>query len=131
EPGRDAICLDHVSYRYPPSLLDGRRQEGQLALRDVTLHVEQGCNLGIIGPNGAGKSTLIKIMLGLLDGYTGTAKIAGMHPRQACRRGDILGYVPQRAEVEWRFPLTAGQVVRMGLVGKTGPFRWYRREDRD
>src|SRR5690606_29237944 len=65
-PGSDAVCLQEVSYRYPDRLLDGQRRAGHLALKGVTLHVEQGCNLGIIGPNGAGKSTLIKIMLGLL-----------------------------------------------------------------
>ncbi|MFW6059280.1 MAG: metal ABC transporter ATP-binding protein [Phycisphaeraceae bacterium] len=127
-PTGDAICLDHVSYRYPRA--EGNGNGGVLALDDVTLHVEQGCNLGIIGPNGAGKSTLVRIMLGLLEGYTGSVRIAGMSPREACRRGDVIGYVPQRPTVEWRFPVTAQQVVRMGLVGKTGWLRWYRKEDR-
>ncbi|MFW6031832.1 MAG: metal ABC transporter ATP-binding protein [Phycisphaeraceae bacterium] len=129
KPARDAICLDRVSYRYPVDA-PGDRRAGQLALKDVTLHVEQGCNLGIIGPNGAGKSTLIKIMLGLLEPSAGEVHIGGMTPREATRRGDIIGYVPQRPEVEWRFPITAGQVVRMGLVGKTGLLRWFRRSDR-
>ncbi len=128
---RDAICLENVSYRYPPRVLDGRQAKGTLALRDVTLHVEHGCNLGIIGPNGAGKTTLIKIILGLITGYAGQVHVMGMSPAQACRRGDIIGYVPQRADVEWRFPLTATQVVRMGLVGKTGLLRWHARADRD
>ena len=130
DAARDAICLEGVSYRYPPRVLDGRQAGGTLALKDVTLHVEQGCNLGIIGPNGAGKTTLIKIILGLLTGYQGEVHVMGMAPAEACRRGDVIGYVPQRADVEWRFPITAGQVVRMGLVGKTGLLRWYSRADR-
>ena len=129
-PTQDAICLDNVSYRYPPQALQGRADHGPYAIRNVTLHVQQGCNLGIIGPNGAGKSTLIKIMLGLLEGYTGSVQVMNRSPRQACRQGDILGYVPQRADVEWRFPLTATQVVRMGLVGKTGLLRRYSRQDK-
>ncbi len=129
-PQHDAICLDHVSYRYPADVLTGGAAAPP-ALDDVTLHVEYGCNLGIIGPNGAGKSTLIKVMLGLLDGYTGSVRIAGMSPKEACHRGDVIGYVPQRPTVEWRFPVTAAQVVRMGLVGKTGLFRWYRKADRE
>ncbi len=131
-PGGDAICLDHVSFSYGSTpVTDPTPGRANLALRDVTLHIEQGCNLGIIGPNGAGKTTLIKIMLGLLPGYTGSVSIMGLTPRQACRRGDIVGYVPQRHEVEWRFPLTAQQVVMMGLTGKTGLFRRHRQSDRD
>lgn len=130
-PRTDAICLDRVSYRYPGSSQGQATGEGPggLALRDVTLHIEQGCNLGIIGPNGAGKTTLLKILLGLVEGYTGSVSVQGLTPRQACRRGDIIGYVPQRHDVEWRFPVSVRQVVRMGLVGKTGLFRRHRAED--
>jgi zinc transport system ATP-binding protein len=125
----DAICVDHVSFGYKT---DGKRFDSAgLALADVTLHIEQGSSLGIIGPNGAGKTTLLKIMLGLLDGYTGGVHVLGLSPRAACRRGDLIGYVPQRHNVEWRFPLTVRQVVRMGLVGKTGLFRRYAQDDLD
>ena len=95
----------------------------------MTLHVEQGCRLGIIGPNGAGKTTLLKIMLGLLEGYSGVVRLMERSPAEACRRGGIVGYVPQRHETEWRFPVTVRQVVRMGLVGKAGLFRRYARDD--
>src|SRR6266566_657882 len=81
----DAICVDRVNFRYPAAGTDSQR----LTLRDVTLHVEQGCSLGIIGPNGAGKTTLLKIMLGLLDGYTGSVRIMALPPAAACRRGAI------------------------------------------
>jgi zinc transport system ATP-binding protein len=122
----DAVCIDDVTYRYP------QRGGGErVALRGVTLHVPAGCNLGIIGPNGAGKSTLIRIVLGLIDGYTGHVTVAGMTPRDACRRGGVIGYVPQRHDAEWRFPLSVRQVVRMGLVGKTGLLRRHSREDLD
>ncbi|MDX1682634.1 MAG: metal ABC transporter ATP-binding protein [Phycisphaeraceae bacterium] len=127
-PARDAVCLESVGYRYPPPPLAGRRQ-GTVALKDVTLHVERGCSLGIIGPNGGGKSTLIKIMLGLLEADEGSVEVLGMAPAKACRKGDIVGYVPQRPEVEWRVPLTVEQVVMMGLTGRTGLFRRHRRSD--
>ncbi len=133
-PERDAICLEHVTFRYPDSggrMAGNGREGGTLALRDVTLHVERGCNLGIIGPNGGGKTTLLKLMLGLLDGYEGSIRVAGLTPREATRRGDIVGYVPQRSEAEWRFPVSARQVVRMGLVGRTGLWHRFRREDLD
>ncbi len=121
----DAVCVDRVSYRYP----DAGAESQRLTLRDVTLHVERGCSLGIIGPNGAGKTTLLKIMLGLLDGYSGSVQIMGLSPADACRHGGTIGYVPQRHEAEWRFPVTVRQVARMGLVGKTGMFRRHSRDD--
>lgn len=117
----DAICIDRLSFRY------GRVQ----ALREVTLHVDTGCILGIIGPNGGGKTTLLKIMLGLLEGYEGSVQVLGRQPLDVCRRGDLVGYVPQRHEYERRFPANVRQVVRMGLAGRAGLFRRYRREELD
>ena len=54
-----------------------------------------------------------------------------MTPREAVRRGGVIGYVPQRAQFEWQFPVSAEQVVMMGLTGKTGLFRRHSRADRD
>lgn len=46
-------------------------------LKGVNLDVYKGQIIGYIGPNGAGKSTTVKIMLGLVTGYTGEVKILG------------------------------------------------------
>lgn len=118
--GADMICIDRVSFAYDTTP----------ALEEVTLHVEPGCNLGIIGPNGGGKTTLLKIILGLIEGYRGTVRIAGLTPREVCRRGDVVGYVPQRQTFESSFPVSVRQVVRMGLTGKTGLFRRHTADDR-
>ncbi len=117
----DALCVENLSFSY------GDTQ----ALKNITMHVEAGCNLGIIGPNGGGKTTLLKIILGLLDGYSGSVTVMGMTPREVCRRGDIVGYVPQRHLFEQRFPVSVRQVVRMGLVGKTGLLRRHSKADLD
>ena len=109
----DAICLDNVSYRYP---------DGTLALEDVTLHVAAGSMLAIVGPNGAGKTTLLKLILGVLRPAQGTVKVMNMSPDHARRRGDVLGWVPQRPSVRWDFPVVVSQVVQMGLLGKVGLF---------
>lgn len=121
--GAEIICVDRLSYAYP---------DGTEALRDVSLHVTAGSTLAVVGPNGAGKTTLLKILLGLLDGYTGGVRVAGMAPADARRRGDVVSWVPQRAKMHWDFPVTVEQVVRMGLARKTrGLLRRYARADLD
>jgi ABC-2 type transport system ATP-binding protein len=69
-------------------------------LKGIDLDVYKGQIIGYIGPNGAGKSTTVKIMLGLVQGYTGEIKIFG----QDISNGDIeykrrIGYVPEIAEI--------------------------------
>lgn len=69
-------------------------------LNGINLEVYRGQIIGYIGPNGAGKSTTIKIILGLVEGYTGEVKILG----QDISDGNIeykkkIGYVPETAEI--------------------------------
>ncbi len=120
DEAHDIVCVDDVSYRSGPVQ----------ALENVTLHVESGCNLGIVGPNGGGKTTLLRIMLGLLDGYEGSVRLQGMAPKQVCRRGDVVGYVPQKHEFEPNFPVSVKQVVAMGLVGRR-KLGWLNRADQE
>lgn len=69
-------------------------------LKGINLEVYKGQIIGYIGPNGAGKSTTIKLMLGLIEGYTGEIKVFG----QDISDGNIqykkrIGYVPEVAEI--------------------------------
>lgn len=48
-----------------------------VALKDLTLDVEEGEIFGFLGPNGAGKTTTIKILLGLIFPTAGHATILG------------------------------------------------------
>ncbi|AWI05315.1 ABC transporter ATP-binding protein [Clostridium drakei] len=69
-------------------------------LRGIDLDVYKGQIVGYIGPNGAGKSTTVKIMLGLLEGYTGHIEILGYD----ISNGSVeykrkIGYVPEVAEI--------------------------------
>ena len=89
-----------------------------LVLKDVSLHVETGTTLGLIGPNGGGKTTLIRLLLGLLKPTRGTIKVDGVSPDVAVRRGNVIGYLPQNPTLpDGRFPISARQVARLGLVG--------------
>lgn len=103
--------------------------EQQSVLQGINLLVERGTTLGLIGPNGGGKTTLIRILLGLLQPTAGTVKIAGLPPRQAIRRGDLIGYLPQNPQVPTQFPVSVRQVVHLGLAGKTGMLRPYQLDD--
>jgi manganese/zinc/iron transport system ATP- binding protein len=42
-----------------------------------------------------------------------------------------VGYLPQRASVDWDFPITALQVVAMGRYPRVGWFRWLPRAERE
>ncbi|HEY0008087.1 MAG TPA: ABC transporter ATP-binding protein [Tepidisphaeraceae bacterium] len=89
-------------------------------LWDVDLDVPAGTLVGVVGPNGAGKSTLIKAVLGLVPTLSGRVNIFGKpYPEQRAR----VGYVPQRESVDWDFPISAIEVVAMGLYGRIGWFK--------
>ena len=77
------------------SVSDLRRDfRGVHALRGVSLSVEAGEIHALLGPNGAGKTTLLRILIGLVDPTSGTARIGGIDPsdRQALQRA--VGFVP-------------------------------------
>jgi zinc transport system ATP-binding protein len=92
-------------------------------LRDINLTADEGSTLGVIGNNGGGKTTLLRLILGLRQPQRGTIRIGGYSPREAARRGDVFGYVPQNPAAPENFPISVRDVARLGLVGKTGLFR--------
>ncbi len=93
-------------------------------LWDVDLDLPEGKLVGVIGPNGAGKSTLIKAILGLVPTASGEVKFYGGTLR---KHRALVGYVPQRESVDWDFPVSALDVVAMGLYRRIGWFRRIRR----
>jgi zinc transport system ATP-binding protein len=107
-----------------PPLVACRRLDyaaGQrLALKQVELSVAPGETLGIIGPNGGGKTTLIRLIAGLLTPTRGEVRVAGLNPADACRHGNIIGYLPQLPQLDRRLPLSVHQLVELGLAGKLG-----------
>ncbi|HSI35007.1 MAG TPA: ATP-binding cassette domain-containing protein, partial [Tepidisphaeraceae bacterium] len=76
------ISFDHVDFAYG---------DQQPVLQHVTLTVEAGSTLGLIGPNGGGKTTMMRLMLGQHRPTRGKVTVAGLTPRQAVRRGDVIG----------------------------------------
>ena len=66
-----AIVLDRVTKRY------GSGERGVLALDQISLSIPRGTVFGLLGPNGAGKTTVIKLLTGISDLTSGTARVAG------------------------------------------------------
>ncbi|MGD9676463.1 MAG: metal ABC transporter ATP-binding protein, partial [Candidatus Bipolaricaulia bacterium] len=98
----------------------------QTALEDVTFDLPAGARLAVVGPNGAGKSTLLKAIAGILPGDRGSIAVHGVAPE-----GHIcIAYLPQRSEVDWRFPVTVADAVMMGRTGRLGPLHRPKESDR-
>jgi zinc transport system ATP-binding protein len=74
-----------------------------LSAVDLTVHEREVVSL--IGPNGAGKTTLIRVLLGLLK------PVAGRVSRQPEL---VIGYVPQRIQMDPILPLTVRRFLTIG-----------------
>ncbi len=96
----------------------------EAVLRDVDLTIHRDDFLAILGPNGGGKTTLVKVLLGLLEPWDGTVR------RHTSNRRGALGYVPQLAEFDKRFPVRVLDMVLMGRLGLRGALRRYTARDR-
>ncbi len=80
-------------------------------LWDIDFELPQGQIIGIVGPNGSGKSTLLKAIMGLVPLSSGFSKI---FDKELDLVREKVAYVPQRESVDWNFPATVEDVVRMG-----------------
>ena len=96
------------------------RLGGRPVLREVDLSVERGELVGLIGPNGAGKTTLLRALLGLLRPAAGRVRVEGERVRPG---RTPIGYVPQRQEFAWDFPISVEDVVMSGRTGELGLLR--------
>ncbi|MCH4885939.1 ABC transporter ATP-binding protein [Acidaminobacter sp. JC074] len=92
-----------------------------VALKNISFNIEPKSFLGIIGPNGGGKSTLIKALLGLKKPDSGRIEV---------KQGKKIGYVPQFAEFDQRFPISVNEVIMSGVIkGKKLTFKKYSKEE--
>jgi len=90
---------------------------GKIVLQSLNFLVPHGARVAVVGPNGAGKSTLFKSLVGLLPLRAGSILIHGL---PLGNHQDCVAYVPQREDVDWRFPVSVYDVVMMGRFGQMG-----------
>ncbi|MDZ4719603.1 MAG: ABC transporter ATP-binding protein [Roseiflexaceae bacterium] len=110
--GAAALELDHIKVTH-----SGRNTP---VVQGISLEVAQGELVALVGPNGAGKSTILKAIAGLLPTQAGSISIFGL-PIGACHHR--VAYLPQRGEIDWRFPVS---VRRMVLTGRYVHLGWLR-----
>ena len=54
-----------------------KKFKGQIAVDNVSLHIEENSVYGLLGPNGAGKSTILKMIAGILKPSSGVIEMNG------------------------------------------------------
>ncbi len=120
--------MNHIPAHLQIQDLDVRYDNNpRLALDNVSFSVPEGTRVAIVGPNGAGKSTLFKAIVGLLPRERGSISI---HNGAANTLQECVAYVPQREQVDWRFPVNVQDVVMMGRYGSLGWFKRPAKKDR-
>lgn len=119
-PGAPALAARSVSAGYAGA--------AGLALREVSLRVPAGARVALVGPNGSGKSTLLKAVAGLLPVASGEISIYG-NPVGACHHR--VAYLPQRGEIDWRFPIGVQRLVMTGRYVHLGWLKRPGRRDRE
>lgn len=96
------------------------------ALNGVSLRVPSGTRIALVGPNGAGKSTLLKVAAGLLKPQSGEVLLFGnVYGLCHCH----VAYLPQRGELDWKFPINVRRLVMTGRYVHLGWFKSPTRED--
>lgn len=89
----------------------GLERDGRWLVRGVGFDIMPGQIVTLIGPNGSGKSTTAKMAIGVSTPSEGEAQ----------RRADLrIGYVPQKLNIDWTFPLTVERFIHLtGRIEKS------------
>jgi NitT/TauT family transport system ATP-binding protein len=85
---------------------------GTVALKDVSLEIEEGEFISLIGPSGCGKSTLLRIIGDLIEPTQGVATVNGKPARQARKDRDYGIVFQDPVLYDWR---TVGRNIALPL----------------
>lgn len=115
-----ALAVENLTAGYPNA--------PKPAVRNVSFDIPEGTLAALVGPNGAGKSTILKAVAGLIPFHSGSINVFGLPPGGCHHR---TAYLPQRGEIDWRFPVTVERLVLTGRYVHLGWLRWPGRKDYD
>ncbi len=87
--------------------------EQRSAIEDISATIGTGEIVSLVGPNGAGKSTILRVLAGILPPSHGEVRFRGS---PICEPDRSVVYVPQRAGVDWSFPVNVLDVTLMGRI---------------
>jgi ABC-2 type transport system ATP-binding protein len=97
------VDLDCISKSY----------SSKVAVRDLSLRIEQGTMFGLLGPNGAGKTSTIRMMVGMTLPDSGTVRLFD----EPFRRDHLrrVGYLPEERGLYKRMKVIE-QLIFMGQL---------------
>jgi ABC-2 type transport system ATP-binding protein len=97
------------------------------AVDDVSFSIRRGEIFGFLGPNGAGKSTTFKMLCGLLQPTSGSARVTGLDLKSAAAEARRrLGYMAQKFSLYGDLSVKQNLAFFAGAYGLAGK----RRRDR-
>jgi ABC-2 type transport system ATP-binding protein len=120
------------TYKKAPGLwgaikgLGRRAYEDVRAAQDVTFSIEEGEFVGFLGPNGAGKTTVLKMLSGLLNPTSGTARVLGFVPweRKDAMKRQFSLLMGQKNALWWDLPARESLELNRAIYGiEPGKFR--------
>jgi ABC-type Mn2+/Zn2+ transport system ATPase subunit len=102
--------------------------ENRSALRNINMKVQSGHITALLGPNGAGKSTLLKVLAGMIPPSHGNVTFEGEDLNGPHTQ---ITYVPQRSDVDWKFPISVVECTLLGLAHSRPRWRPFSRQDKE
>jgi len=96
-----------------------REFEETRAADDINFSIAEGEFVGFLGPNGAGKTTTLKMLSGLIQPTSGTARVAGFDPtkRENAYRRIFALVMGQKNQLWWDLPASESFTLLRAIYG--------------
>jgi ABC-2 type transport system ATP-binding protein len=102
------VALDRISKSY----------ESKIAVKDLSLQIDEGIMFGLLGPNGSGKTSTIRMMIGITMPDSGSVSLFGKpFTRDSLKR---VGYLPEERGLYKKMKVM-DQLVFMGELRGLDP----------